>query len=247
MKVKVVLPIISSIFNEEVNKEFEFYASADTEISVENLDFGPASIESQYDEALAVPNFLEKAIAAEKEGYDAVICNCFGDSGVRPAREIIDIPVIGPGEAAMLLATSLAHTYSIVTVLPNVVPMIKDLSKLTGLDEKLASVRYVCIPVLEVNDKERLLQGLFEQSLQAIKEDGAHSIILGCTGFLGMATDLQEKLLQNGYDVPVLDPAFAAIKLVETFVAMNLKQSRLTYMSPPSKERNLSMVIQKGD
>lgn len=247
MKVKVILPIISSNFNDEVYKEFSFYAAADTEISITNLDFGPASIESQYDEALAVPNFLEKAREAEQEGFDAIICNCFGDPGVKPAREILNIPVIGPGEASMLLATSLAQSYSVVTVLPNVVPMIKDLSKVSGLDGKLASVRYVSIPVLEVSDKERLVNGLFEQSILAIEEDGAHAIILGCTGFLGVATELQEKLLQKGYNVPVLDPAFASIKLVETFVAMNVKQSRLTYMTPPSKERNISLATQKGE
>jgi Asp/Glu/hydantoin racemase len=38
-------------------------------------------------------------------------------------------------------------------------------------------------------------------------------------------------------DVPVIDPVFAATRMLESFIAMRVKQSRLTYMTPPSKER----------
>lgn len=67
MKIKVILPVISNIFIEETKKEVESYASEGTEISVTNLDYGPASVESKYDEALCIPDFLNKAKQAEKE------------------------------------------------------------------------------------------------------------------------------------------------------------------------------------
>ena len=237
MKVKVILPITSDIFNEEVLQEFSFYASAGTEISMTNLSTGPASIESEYDEALCLPNFLEKAIEAEKEGHDAIISDCFADPGVKAAREVLDIPVIGPGESAMLYASSLASSFSVVTVLPNVISMIRNVSKLAGLDSKLASVRYVSIPVLEVQDKERLVDALYSEMIKAIEEDQAHALVLGCTGFLGVASELQERLSASGYDVPVIDPAFASLQMAESLVNMKVKQSRLTYMTPPSKVR----------
>lgn len=237
MKIKVILPIVSTNFKEETYKEFSFYAAADTEVDVVNLAYGPASIESEYDEALALPGILKEALEAEKEGFDAVISDCFADPGVKAAREVLGIPVVGPGEAAMLFASSLAHSYSVVTVLPNVVSMIRNVSRIAGLDSKLASIRYVSIPVLEVQDKGRLVDALHKESIRAIEEDHAHSIILGCTGFLGVASDLQDRLLSSGYDVPVIDPAFASVQLVESLVEMKVKQSRLTYMTPPSKER----------
>ncbi|WP_342511042.1 aspartate/glutamate racemase family protein [Sporosarcina sp. FSL K6-1522] len=239
MKVKVILPITSTIFNEEVVQEFEFYASPDTEIGMTNLSVGPESIESEYDEALCLPDFLAKAIAAEEEGYDAVISDCFADPGVKAAREVLSIPVIGPGEASMLYASSLASSFSVVTVLPNVISMIKNVSKLAGLDCKLASVRYVSIPVLEVQDKERLVHALYAEMVRAIEEDHAHALVLGCTGFLGVASELQERLKDAGYEVPVIDPAFASLQLAESLVTMKVKQSRLTYMTPPSKKRTM--------
>lgn len=236
-KIKVILPVISDIFNEEVKMEIRHYASESTEVGVCNLDYGPESVESEYDEALCIPNFLEKAKEAEEEGYDGIITDCFADPGVKAAREILDIPVVGPGQSAMLVASSLAKSFSVVTVLPNVVPIIENLSKTTGLNEKLASVRYVDIPVLEVQNKEKLKRGLYEQMVKAIEQDDAHALILGCTGFMGVASELQEKLKLNGYDVPVIDPAYAATKMLEFTIDMGIKQSRLTYMTPPSKQR----------
>ena len=237
MKIKVIMPIISDVFLEETKKEFDLYGAANTEFGVCSLDYGPASIESEYDEALSVPNLLEKAKEAEVEGYDGIISDCFGDPGVKPAREIVDIPVVGPCEAGMLFASSLAKSFSVVSVLPNVVPMIENISKTIGVHSNLASTRYINIPVLEVHEKERLKAALFEEMVQAIEQDGAHAIVLGCTGFLGVAAELQERLKEKGYDVPVIDPAFAATKMLEGLIEMGVKQSRLTYMTPPSKQR----------
>jgi allantoin racemase len=237
MKIKVIMPITSDIFNEEIKQEVKFYASDTTEVGVTSLDYGPASVESEYDEALCVPNFLEKAKEAEEDGYDGVISDCFGDPGVKPAREILDIPVVGACESSMLFASSLAKSFSVVTVLPNVVPMIENISKTLGVNGNLASVRYVNIPVLEVHQKEKLKAELYEEMVKAIELDNAHALVLGCTGFMGVAAELQERLKQNGYDVPVIDPVFAATRLLESLIAMGVKQSRLTYMTPPSKER----------
>jgi allantoin racemase len=237
LKIKVIMPIISDIFNEEIKKEIKHYAADTTEVGVSNLVYGPESIESEYDEALCIPNFLEIAKEAEEEGYDGVISDCFGDPGVKAAREILDIPVVGPCEASMLFASSLGRSFSVVTVLPNVVPMIENIGKVLGVDDNIASIRYVNIPVLEVHDKEKLKTALYEEMVKAIEQDHAHVLVLGCTGFMGVASELQERLKENGYDLPVIDPAFAATKMLESLISMKIKQSRLTYMTPPSKQR----------
>lgn len=237
MKIKVVSPITSDLFNEEIKESVKFYASEMTQVNVTSLEYGAASIESEYDEAISIPNFLEKAKEAEEEGYNGVINYCFGDPGLKAAREILDIPVVGPGESSMLFASLLAKSFSIVTVLPNVVPLMENNSKLLGVHDNLASVRYVNIPVLELHDKEKLKIELYEEMIKSIEQDKAHALILGCTGFMGVAADLQNLLKQNGYDVPVIDPAFAATKMLENLISMNIKQSRLSYMTPPSKAR----------
>jgi allantoin racemase len=237
MKIKVIMPITSDVFNEEIKKEVKYYASETTEVGVASLDYGPASIECEYDEALCVPNFLEKAIEAQEEGYDGIISDCFGDPGVKPAREVLDIPVSGACESSMLFASALAKSFSVVTVLPNVVPMIENISKTLGVNGNLASIRYVNIPVLELHEKDKLKKALYEEMIKAIELDNAHALVLGCTGFMGVAAELQQRLKENGYDVPVIDPVFAATRMLESLITMGVKQSRLTYMTPPTKQR----------
>ena len=239
MRIKVIIAIITTQFREEVQREFEHYAAEGTEIDVVNVAKGPASIECWYDEAIAAPDVLNKVKEAEQEGYNAVIVNCFVDVGVRPAREIANIPIIGPGETSMLFAALLSHRFSVVTVLKNLVPMISDIAKVLGINEKLASVRYVDIPVLELAGKEKLKKALYTEMVNAIEKDGAHAIVLGCTGMRGTALDLSQMLKERGYDVPIIDPTAASLKFAEALVKMGIKQSKITYMPPPEKERRL--------
>ena len=239
MRIKVIIAIITTQFREEVQREFEHYAAEGTEIDVVNVAKGPASVECWYDEAIAAPDVLNKVKEAEQEGYNAVIVNCFVDVGVRPAREIANIPIIGPGETSMLFAALLSHRFSVVTVLKNLVPMISDIAKVLGINEKLASVRYVDIPVLELADKEKLKKALYAEMVNAIEKDGAHAIVLGCTGMRGTALDLSQMLKERGYDVPIIDPTAASLKFAEALVKMGIKQSKITYMPPPEKERRL--------
>ncbi len=130
----------------------------------------------------------------------------------------------------MLYASLLARSFSVVTVLPNVVPMIENISKKLGLHSTLASVRYVNIPVLQLVDKKKMEDALFEEMIHAIQEDKAHALVLGCTGMMGVAITLQDKLKKHGYEVPVIDPSFASAKMLESLISMKIKQSRLTYM-----------------
>jgi allantoin racemase len=56
---------------------------------------------------------------------------------------------------------------------------------------------------------------------------------------MGLAKSLHEMLKRDGFDVPVIDPAAASLKFLEALLAMGLKQSRLTFMKPPEKERKI--------
>jgi len=233
----VINPTTSGVRDTETKKEYAGYAFPGTEISIVHLDRGPASIECELDEAICVPDFINKAKQAEAEGYDAIISNCFGDPAVRATREVVNIPVVGAAEASMHFAASLGQHFAVVTILPNIVPMVENLAMQYGLDKKLVSIRYVNIPVLQLEDRDKLISALHREMLTAIKEDHAHVVVLGCTGMIGVAKELERLLRRDGYEVPVVDPVGASIKFAEALVAMGLKQSRLTFMPPPEKAR----------
>jgi len=93
------------------------------------------------------------------------------------------------------------------------------------------------VPVLDLSDHKKVVNALVEQALQAIKVDLAEAIVLGCTGFVDVAEDVQQQLLIQGYDTVVLEAARSAMMTLEVYARMGLRHSRLTYLPPREKER----------
>lgn len=210
-----------------------FRLCAGTEIDSVGIEKGPSSIECRYDEILAIPEVVKRVKEAEEEGVDACVINCFGDPGVRASREVANIPVVGPCESSFMVAASLCNKFSVITVLKSVVGIIEENVKLYGISDKLASARAVDIPVLELHtDNESTARALLEEGKKALEEDGAEVLILGCTGMTGMAERLSKEL-----GVYVVDPLPTAVKFAETLVNLGLSHSKITFPSPPEKER----------
>lgn len=235
MKIRVVTPITSADFSSA--DEFQQFANAGTEVSHSQIEYGPASIESAYDEALAAPDTIAKIADAERDGVDAVIINCMGDPGMHAGREVVSIPVIGPCEATMHLASMLGHKFSVITVLESLKPQFANQAKIYGVQDKLASVRAVDIPVLDLEkDFNRMVDTLVDQAMLAVAEDGADVIMFGCTGMLGAAQRVEDGLNARGaIGIPVIDPMVASVKLAEALVGAGLCHSKRAYPVPPEK------------
>lgn len=234
-RIHVITPVISSEMRNP--KDFEMFEGDGIRITHENLDVGPSSIESEYDEALSVPDTLRKCVAAEQDGAHAIIIDCLGDPGVKPARELLRIPVFGPGEAAMHMAAPLGEKFSVVTVLDSVCPMINNNARSYGLFDKLASIRVVNTPVLEIEkNPQKLFRDLGREAIAAVREDKAHAIVLGCTGFFGCAEVIMDMLEKEfGQYIPVIDPVPAAIVTAIGVLKLDLSHSKRTYANPPVK------------
>jgi allantoin racemase len=182
-----------------------------------------------WEEYLSVPGLLESVVELEREGFDAVVPGCFGDPGIDAARELVSIPVLGPGASSMVVAANLGHRFSIVTVLENVVRPLENLALLTGVAPKLASVRQIGIPVLELNsDPERTFRRLLDVSREVIANDRADVLILGCGTLSFRAQEAQEAL-----GVPVLNPLQVTLRMAELVVGCRLSHSKLSHPVPP--------------
>jgi len=239
MKIKVIVPVIGEGFLEPTKNEAEKYSSEKTTIDVENLAYGTASIEDYYDEMLVAPDILRIVKEAESDGFDGVFIDCFGDPALDAARELVEIPIVGPGSISMHIASELAHRFSVITVLEDILPLIEDMAYKTGVGKKLASVRSVDIPVLGLEDEEKLMKNLIKESKKSIEKDGAHAIVLGCTGMMGITEKIEKELNNMGYQVPVIYPVAVAIQYLEFLNSIDISHSKRTYRTPPEKERNV--------
>lgn len=207
------------------------YAAPGTDVGIDDVPKGPASIESMYEEYLSIPATVSRALELEEEGWDALILGCYGDPGLDAFRELVSIPVIGPGEATAFMAASLGHRFSIITITDSAISMTERQIRNTGVGEKLASVRAVNIPVLELHhDREKTIEAVIAEGRKAIDQDRADTLILGCMsmGFLEIAEVVAPEL-----DVPVLNPGKTSLKFAEATVGAGLTHSRRAYMVPP--------------
>jgi allantoin racemase len=207
------------------------WAFPGTEVTVVDVPEGPASIESAYEELMAVPATLKGIQEAERDGYDAVIIGCFGDPGLEAARELVEIPVIGPGESSLLLAAGLGHHFSVITVLDSLVAPQEQQAFRAGVLAKLASVRVAEIPVLELmNDVDATRRRVEAVGGQAVETDRADALLLGCMtmSFLGIADEVSDQL-----GVPVINAGRAALKAAEGLVSQGLSHSKKAFPTPP--------------
>ena len=220
-----------------------FLTHSANRVVVDDVTEGPTSIESSVEEYMSVPGTLRKIVQVQKD-FDAIVLGCAGDPGLAPARELAEIPVIGPVESSIAAALMLGDRFSIVTVLDTIVPAIRHLLRSYGMADRCASVRVVDCPVLDLaGNRDTVLEALVEQGRAAVEQDGASSLILGC---MSMAFLLMDEPAGEQLDIPVVNPAKVAIKSAEMLVTLGLSHSRRTYPTPDMDKLRQSIFKREG-
>ena len=233
--IHVITPIITADFR--TMEDFRACERDDLEVTNSVLEKGPASVESEFDEALCIPDTIRRAIEAERDGAHAIVIDCMGDPGLASCREAVSIPVLGPCQTALHVASMLGNRFSFITVLDRLRPMLEHIVASYGLTGNYAAFEAVNVPVLEIfHDAEKLGLALAEKAIKTVKEDHAGAIVLGCTGFLGLAEIIYEKMCKEGFDVPVIDAIPLTIRMADTLIKSGLSHSKHIYPLPGKKE-----------
>jgi allantoin racemase len=228
--IRVINPNTSRAMTSAIGRTAREVAGPGVHIAAVTSAMGPASIESHYDEALAVPGVLAAVRDGELAGADGHVIACFGDPGLAAAREIATGPVVGIAEAAMHVATYLGRSFSVVTTLSRTIGQALDLVRAYGFSHALAGVHACDIPVLDLETADA--RAAIAKACAAAREaDGCDVIVLGCAGMTDLSAAISGEL-----GVPVVDGVAAAVKTVESLVALGLRTSkRDEYATPPAK------------
>jgi len=231
MKINVVLPTSNPENLDERQSCYAGLARSESIISVSILD-ERVPLNADPSDDFILPEILDKIIESENNGMDAVIVDCMEDPGVEEGRRLVDIPVVGPGHAAMNMAVILGHRFSILYPMEQLV-FIRQLVHKYQLSSMLASIKYLpCGLEGIITDTKSTMESLQQTAIAAIEEDGASVIVPVCTLTSPLIQPLQTFLHEKGYPVPVIDGAAAAVKLAENLVDMDLTHSRVTYPLP---------------
>ena len=200
------------------------------------LERGPQSIEYRTEEAMLVPDLVNKAMQAERDGVNGLVIDCMADPGVDVVRECVGIPVLGPGRLSMQVATLLGRRFSILVELDMVGRLFEEEVRRYGVSENFASWRNIDIPVLEIDtDPERTTALLIDAGELAVREDHADLLVLGCTRFSPLADALAAGLAARGLPVQVINPNTLAINMMVALLDSGLSHSKIAYPYPSGK------------
>ena len=176
-----------------------------------------------------------------KGDYDAIVVNHHSDGGIEAVRVMVDVPVVGIGEAQAWIAGYLVDRFSIVTFGDGHRRLDRKIVRNVGLLDRLASIR---VPTEElaqftsagflggVFDKENLPKTqeiIIGQCVKAVEEDGAQAVLLGGSpvGYLmpNLVAETKKRLADRGHgEIPIIEPMSTAFHLAKMMVGLGLRK-----------------------
>ena len=226
MKEIVMVPpfLVSSVavpFAKEAYRDF-------TDLDIVGIDEGKDPVITFSDVELNMTGLLKKIVQVEKEGYRAAIVGCFGDPGLTAARQLVSIPVVGPGETALAIDSTLGDR--ILLIEPA-----KDLVYITEIMVYAYVLKDKVVGILSLDEKgaeacvTRNGEGVrhaAETCLKGVKDTRAQVVILGCIGFCTMVDVIGRVMKENGFYCPVIEPGRTSIEYAKMLLRLGLNQSR---------------------
>lgn len=250
MKKVKILNIVPDIYTEGIQVSVEdrriLARQLDTELGglvqleTRIVEGGSESIECFYDSALAAPYILKTAAQGERDGFDAIVMDCFLDPALSECRELVRIPVMGACQSACSLAARLADRFSVIGILNRADRCIRENVRRYGVEPLLASIPVVDMPVAVLHDNEEMLkEKTIEAAVEAVREDGAHAVIFGCTCMCTVQDTVAEGLKKQGIDIPVIEPYRAALYDAIACALQGVSHSKYAYWPVEEKLRRL--------
>ncbi|WP_433302833.1 aspartate/glutamate racemase family protein [Actinoplanes sp. CA-030573] len=238
MHIRVVNPNTTESMTALIEASARAVAGPGVTLDAVTSVMGPASIESHYDEALAVPGLLAAVADGEREGVDGYVVACFGDPGLDAARELASGPVVGIAEAAMHAATLVGRAFSVVTTLDRTRGRAHDLATRYAPAGACRGVHACDIPVLDLGSDPAVVKRVVDLARAALDRDGSDVIVLGCAGMTDLCAAAQAEL-----GVPVVDGVTAATLLVRSLVTLGLRTSKTGEYARPLTKAYGGMLV----
>jgi allantoin racemase len=169
---------------------------------------------------------VQRAYEAEKKGYDGLIISCASDLGMKEARSMVSIPVVGSTEATALLACTLGNKFSVVCTDPTACARTENLIQSYGLRDRLAGV--TSPPGLTAHQnfalmaegregQQKVVDLITAEMRRAVLEDGAEAVYASCIPTSSLVTLFG---IHEVAGAPVVNMFAAALKLAETLVSL---------------------------
>ena len=208
------------------------YSSQEVEVGILSVPatayygLSPAEIE------LAAPCFIEAYRQAERDGYHAVVPLGTLDLGVDGGKSAVDIPVVGPCEASLHVASLLGERFGLITYRHSGIPLIRSLVRHYGMDPWVAGFRAVGFNLSDLAaHHDEVVENFVAEARSLIENDGADVIIP--MGISQCPVHIKPDWLSQELGVPVVEGIGAPIRVAAMLAGLGLKVSRVRWRKCP--------------
>jgi len=228
-------------YEEDLKNYVQKVARPGTKVDVHGVEkIAPRLIDSDYIYFLHIPQVIENALQAEREGYDAF---CFGgalDVGHVYLREVLDIPVAFIAESSFYNACLLARKFTIIGINEGILRRQMELVKFHGLEERCVPGVHLGSSLLELvelfgENPQRVID-MFTEAARKVIAQGAGAIV---PGYGALGAFFGQRGVRDIDGVPIVDIIAALIKTTEMLVDLKnlgVKRSRIGFYTYTSKE-----------
>ena len=202
------------------------YSTAEVEVGIVSVDatayvhdLTPAEIQ------MAATPFIDAFRDAERQGYDAVVPLGMLDLGVDGGRSVVDIPVIGPCEASIYIASLLGDRFGGIVYHEKLLSMTWAIVRRYGMEGKFVGWRTsgFDLPDLIAN-RDAVIENFVAGARSLVEEDNADVIIP--MGISQCPVHVDPKWLSKQIGVPVVEGIGAPIRMAALLAELGLTHSR---------------------
>jgi allantoin racemase len=174
---------------------------------------------------------IGNALRAEKEGYDAFLIGNITDAGLREARELINIPVLGLSETSLHVAAIMGASFGLVAIAERWIPRLMENVERYGLRGKLAGIAAMETSPLDLRkafrDESRRgdVISRFTAAGEKLLAQGAE-VIIPAGGEVGVFV-IQAGLFELGR-APIVNGIYELVKMGEMAVRLHALTGRFT-------------------
>ncbi|MDA8253713.1 MAG: aspartate/glutamate racemase family protein [Rhodospirillales bacterium] len=196
-------------------------AAPGTEIVPATARFGARVIGTRTEMAIAEHAALD-LLAHAAPGCDAVIIGASIDSGLRAAREMLAVPVLGLTESALHVACLTGGRFGTVTLSRRSAYPLREMVEGYGLAARCGGMRAADANPLDLlAAPERVADLIVAEAERLVADDMVDCVVLIGAVMAGMPARVQPRL-----PVPVIEGVRCAVALAESLVRLQLPRPR---------------------
>ncbi|HEY7167327.1 MAG TPA: aspartate/glutamate racemase family protein [Candidatus Binatia bacterium] len=176
---------------------------------------------------IVTPAYIESYRQAEKEGYDAAVPLGMLDLGVDGGKSAVDIPVVGPMEASLHIASLLGDRFGLIIYHEKLLAFNRAIVRRYGMEDRIVGfgVSGFDLPDISAN-KEKVVQNFVNEAKKLIAQGAEVIIPMGITQ---CPVHIKQDWLQKELGVPVVEGIGAPIRMAGMLASLGLKQSRVRW------------------